>query len=104
MIEVCGTDHCLQIVTDTGKAFTYALHSKGNRFGQLCRPAISKEEVCRPAEVQISSLIDSTISWASGDVSSGSKVGECGHTVLLSNDGDIYTGGCDRWDISFEKL
>jgi alpha-tubulin suppressor-like RCC1 family protein len=91
MIEICGTDHCLQLSRDTGKAFTYALHKTGNKFGQLCRSAISKDEIMSVHEVI------STVDFSSGDVSSGRKVGECGHTVLLSTDGDIYTGGCDRW-------
>jgi alpha-tubulin suppressor-like RCC1 family protein len=91
MIEICGTDHCLQLIKDTGKAFTYALHKNGNKFGQLCRPAVSKDEIMSVHEVI------STVSWSSGDVSSGKKVGDSGHTVLLSSDGDIYSGGCDRW-------
>jgi alpha-tubulin suppressor-like RCC1 family protein len=103
--EVCGPDHCVRI-TATGEAFARGLHKNGNRFGQLGRKINRKEKevkILSPMPMSAESKEASSSSssskkrWAKGAVSQTMKVNEAGHTAMISEEGEIFTVGCDRW-------
>jgi alpha-tubulin suppressor-like RCC1 family protein len=90
MYQSCGPDHCVQIDA-LGRAFTFALHPKGNRFGQLGRTT-NLQDVEVKKQIQ-----DVSIKWVKCAASKGSKMNEAGHTLLLSENSTVFSFGCDRW-------
>lgn len=91
----CSHTHCVGLTRD-GRAFTWALTSQGNRFGQLCAPpplppaaaALAGDAIYVPREVRIGQRV----------VAVGAGGGRsAGHTALVAEDGALFVCGCDRW-------
>ena len=88
----CSDTHCIAVTHD-GRAFTWALTSLGNKFGQLCSPSASSSPIQSPSfdsrhEVNIGQRVIAV--GAGGDKSAG-------HTALVGENGALYMCGCDRW-------
>jgi alpha-tubulin suppressor-like RCC1 family protein len=86
----CSDNHCIGLTHD-GRAFTWALTSQGNRFGQLC---LSLPTSLHPANINDQrevSIGQRIIAVGAG----GDK--EAGHTALVGEDGSLFMCGCDRW-------
>ena len=92
----CSVTHCVGLTRD-GRAFTWALTSQGNRFGQLCAPLplpsaaatpLESDPIYVPREVRIGQRV----------VAVGAGGGRsAGHTALVAEDGAVFMCGCDRW-------
>jgi alpha-tubulin suppressor-like RCC1 family protein len=88
----CSDTHCIALTHD-GRAFTWALTSFGNKFGQLCSPSASSSPTQSPSfdsrhEVNIGQRVVAV--GAGGNKSAG-------HTALVGENGALYMCGCDRW-------
>ncbi len=74
-------------VGHNGVLTTYAVHKSGNRFGQLCNGRASRLE-----RLYSKHIVASNVKVAAAG---GGK--DAGHTIYATNEGDVYTCGCDRW-------
>ncbi len=86
----CSDNHCIGLTRD-GRAFTWALTSQGNRFGQLCSSLPTSLHPANINEHREVSIGQRVIAVGAG----GDK--EAGHTALVGEDGSLFMCGCDRW-------
>jgi alpha-tubulin suppressor-like RCC1 family protein len=91
----CSATHCLAL-TPGGQVLSWATHPSGDRFGQLCQGTshrvldASKQHVA--GQVDTAPLAGVTVTAVAAG---GSK--ESGHSLLLGQDGSVWSCGCDRW-------
>jgi alpha-tubulin suppressor-like RCC1 family protein len=88
----CSENHCIGLTND-GRAFTWALTSRGNKFGQLCASSapsspLQSTNIGERREVDIGQRVVAV--GAGGSQSTG-------HTALVGEDGTLFMCGCDRW-------
>ncbi len=88
----CSENHCIGLTHD-GRAFTWALTSRGNRFGQLCASS-SPSLPLQPGSIGDRHEVD--IGQKVVAVGAGGSQ-STGHTALVGEDGSLYMCGCDRW-------
>jgi E3 ubiquitin-protein ligase HERC1 len=81
----CSATHCLELEATTRRVLSWARTRAGNRFGQLGR---GKD--CVPAAAPVA---------VPGNVVSVSAGGgnDAGHSAVVTESGQVYTWGCDRW-------
>ena len=83
----CSQTHCLYIEKATKRVFSYMKQKNGNRFGQLGRKETSLQHHSAPVE---------GIPEKVKQVSAGGDK-DAGHSAALTELGNVYVWGCDRW-------
>ena len=89
----CSQNHCVYIKDRI--AYAFATNKRGNRFGQLGRPAKpsskSDDALKIPKQIQFQTNDVQIIAAAAG------RSKDSGHTLLLDLEGHVHACGCDRW-------